>query len=372
MKCPVCGKEEFREGAKRCTACGGELASKKAAETSVEKTGSVLLKYASLLENDEGLFKLGVMYKEGIGVASDKPQALEIFTYLAERGMPEGMYQLSEMYLTAESPDRAEAIRWLKLATDRGHEPSRIRLERLLTDSEKTELNARVSVEKATAADKWQVCGENSKLSDLIKRAMPYVVLLNVRKEAKDKNGNLGIKCYTGSGYIVDGGYVITNYHVTGEKPISVQASFESEIDRKAYMLDLVAVSPKQDIAVLRFRGADDERFSARKNLEVRIKDVAYGEEVYTIGNALGLGLSVAEGIVSCPNRKGGIFKGCCLEEVIQIGFTVNHGNSGGALLDMDNNVIGMIMFAPQDSEGGVALCVPAKDIVDVLNKVSK
>lgn len=371
MKCPVCGKEEFREGAKRCTACGGELTSEGSASLA-ETTGSVLLKYASLLDNDEGLFKLGVMYKEGIGVAEDKAQALEIFTYLAERGMPEGMYQLSEMYLAAERPDRAEAIRWLKLAADSGHEPSRVRLERLLTDEEKSELNARVNVEKAAPADEWRLRGMTTKLSDLVKRAMPYMVLLNARKSIRDKKGRLGIQCCTGSGYIVDGGYVITNYHVTGDSPISIQASFAPEVDQKAYPLELVAISPKQDISVLRFMGRDDERFSSRKNLEVRIKEAAYGEEVYTIGNALGLGLSVAEGIVSCPNRSGSVFKGCELKEVIQIGFTVNHGNSGGALLDMNNNVIGMITSAPLESVGGIAMCVPAKEIVDVLNKASK
>ena len=93
-----------------------------------------------------------------------------------------------------------------------------------------------------------------------------------------------------------------------------------------------------------------------------------YGEEVYTIGNPLGIGLSVSRGIVSCPSRNTRYPD--AVKAVIQIDITANHGNSGGALLDQYNNVLGILTFIPGDSGGGITMCVPAKYIAEALNRL--
>ena len=155
-----------------------------------------------------------------------------------------------------------------------------------------------------------------------------------------------------------------------GKTPKSVTASFESSVDDKSYNLLPLVIAPELDVAILRFTGLADERISARENLRLRTEGVRYGEEVYTIGNPLGLRFSVSRGIVSTPLRESGHRKG--IHEVIQTDITANHGNSGGALFDVSNNVLGMITYTPSDSEGGISMCVPSKYIVQVLNKLGE
>ena len=172
----------------------------------------------------------------------------------------------------------------------------------------------------------------------------------------------------TGAGFIVDGGYVITNSHVAGNNPYWITAEFEQSVDEKTYNLIPLCVRPDLDIAVLKFSGFVAKKFAEQENLKFRLENLTYGEDVYTVGNPLGMGLSVSKGVISCPNRESDYPSG--VSEVIQTDITANHGNSGGALLDSNNNVLGMLTFVPGNSEGGITMCVPSKYIVQVLNNL--
>ena len=128
-----------------------------------------------------------------------------------------------------------------------------------------------------------------------------------------------------------------------------------------------LTILPEYDISVLKFTN-----YKPTKSFKLRTSGVKFGESVYTIGNPLGVGLSVSKGIVSNPNRKNTFASGeyhSKLETVIQTDIVSNHGNSGGAIFDMNNNVIAMLTFEPSKSEGGMSMCVPAAYVEKIVKK---
>ena len=356
-RCTSCGFD-LKPNQKVCPACGkvvvtvaapskGGVSAPKIDEGNV----SVFMKYADLLDNDE-LYNAAICKLNGIGVSKSFKEAMEMFKILAFRGYVEGMYKYAECLLKDNPPDEETACRWLSQAASEGHKPSKLLLG---------SLGQRAKVVAPTQGRIAQVSG----LESLVAAALPSIVSIEVVKQEKgQKVGSAG------SGFIIEGGYVITNAHVVGENPVYIVARFEPGVDKTSYNLMPLAIAPSMDIAVLRFSGLADSKFTAQNNLELRVDQVAYGEDVYTIGNPLGIGLSVSKGVVSCPNRRFGYPP--AVPEVIQTDITANHGNSGGALLDMNNNVLGMITFTPSRSEGGMGMCVPSSSIVEVLNKLNE
>lgn len=356
--CPACGA---RAGAEKKTPARnpdeGRVVSEKfkvPTESSVDvRRNPLFLKYADFLD-DAALFNIACCHAEGVGgVERDMKQAVEMFQILAFRGHFGGMYKLAEYYLSLDPPDKETAVQWLRIAADGGHEPSKIRLRVLGEEAaQRPALSAPMDVPAGSFEAR-------------VRNALPCVVMVysTYRKGRQTKT-------MCGSGFILEGGYVVTNAHVVGENPKCVTASFEPSVDDKSYNLLPLVIAPEFDVAILRFTGLADERITARENLRLRTEGVQYGEEVYTIGNPLGLGFSVSRGIISTPLREGGHRRG--VHEVIQTDITANHGNSGGALFDISNNVLGMITYTPSDSEGGISMCVPSKYIVQVLNKMGE
>lgn len=344
--CPACGTA-YTEQAQRPARSAAAANSAQGAEGSV----SSFLKYADFVD-DQVLYNLAVCKLQGAGMAKNEEEAFEMFKVLAFRGFYDGMYKLAEMYLARSEPDKESACRWLKIAADGGHKPSIIKLKMMGADA------------GAIANEAISIPASASALEALVRNALPNIVLIRSVLES----GPNGSRCSTGSGFIVEGGYVVTNAHVVGDSPECVTANFEPSLDSKTYNLMPLQVIPSLDVAILRFTGLADQKFTAQKNLTLRMENVAYGEEVYTIGNPLGMGLSVSRGVVSCPNRASSYPSK--VKEVIQTDITANHGNSGGALLDRQNNVLGMITFSPGNSEGGIAMCVPSEYIVKVLNQI--
>ena len=358
-KCAMCGFT-LTNGQNVCPACGHRVASAPQQSKSSGIGGnvrdveveniSIFLKYADLLDN-EALYQAAICKLNGISVAKNVHEACEMFRILAFRGHVDGMYKYAECLLRETPPNVEAACKWLGLAASQGHTPSQLLLDSMGQKVSKTAPQDRIK----------QVSG----LEALVVDALPSIVTIET---GTVENGQRARSM--GSGFIIEGGYVITNEHVIGKNPSYIVARFEPDLDSTTYNLLPIAIAPTLDTAVLRFSGLADSKFTAQKNLSLRIDNVAYGEDVYTIGNPLGIGLSVSKGVISCPNRASNYPS--AVGEVIQTDITANHGNSGGALLDMNNNVLGMITFSPSASEGGMAMCVPSSSIVAVLNKLKQ
>ncbi|MFD6196912.1 S1C family serine protease [Mycobacteriaceae bacterium NPDC060252] len=174
-----------------------------------------------------------------------------------------------------------------------------------------------------------------------------------------------------GSGVVIDPkGYVVTNNHVISDAAKN-PGKFKIEVifnDSKKVPANLVGRDPKTDIAVLKVDNVD--------NLSVaRLGDsdkVAVGAEVIAFGSPLGLRSTVTSGIISALHRPVPLSgEGSDTDTVIdalQTDAAINHGNSGGPLIDMKSQVIGINTAGKSlsDSSSGLGFAIPINEVADV------
>src|SRR5919205_1619136 len=150
-----------------------------------------------------------------------------------------------------------------------------------------------------------------------------------------------------GSGFVIDkAGHIVTNYHVIAGAR-SVEVSFSNHDSMKARV---VGKDPGTDLALLKV----DARSRALTPLALGDSDtVRVGDSVVAIGNPFGLDRSVTAGIVSALQREIQAPNSYAIDHVIQTDAAINHGNSGGPLLNADGRVIGVNAQIETGSNGG-------------------
>ena len=164
-----------------------------------------------------------------------------------------------------------------------------------------------------------------------------------------------------GSGFIIDNkGTVVTNNHVIqGAEDIFVTVNGEKEFEA-----DIVGTDPLSDIAVLKIKS--EQNFSPIKFGDSDTARV--GDWVIAIGNPFGLGGTVTSGIISARNRSIGLSR---YEDYIQTDASINSGNSGGPLFDMNGDVIGInTAILGRNGSIGIGFSIPsnsAKIVIDQL-----
>ena len=170
----------------------------------------------------------------------------------------------------------------------------------------------------------------------------------------------------TGTGVIInENGYIITNYHVIENVDTVTVQLYGEDMAVKA---DIVGYHEADDVAVLKI-----DRTGLRAAAFADSDTVRYGEKVYAIGNPEGVDFawSVTQGIVSCPLRELLIYgeDGITLEHklvVVQTDAAVNHGNSGGPLINVRGEVIGIVTLKHAES-AGLGFALPADGVaIDV------
>jgi S1-C subfamily serine protease len=180
-----------------------------------------------------------------------------------------------------------------------------------------------------------------------------------------------------GSGVVVDGrGYVVTNNHVISEAA-ATPGKFKMTVvfnDGKEVPANLVGRDPKTDLAVLKVDNVD--------NLTVaRLGDsskLTVGEEVVAVGAPLGLRSTVTHGIISALNRPVPLSgEGSDTDTVIdgvQTDASINHGNSGGPLINMDSEVIGINTAGKSlsDSASGLGFAIPVNEVKATVESLIK
>jgi serine protease Do len=136
-----------------------------------------------------------------------------------------------------------------------------------------------------------------------------------------------------GSGILIDDkGYIATNNHVVED----AQSIYVEFVDGRTFSADMVGTDPLSDLAVIRI-SADDLPYAYWGNSS----SLSLGEWVLAIGNALGEGIIVTQGIVSRLNVSVNV-DGNTLYGLIQTTAAINPGNSGGPLVNMSGEVIGI------------------------------
>jgi serine protease Do len=164
-----------------------------------------------------------------------------------------------------------------------------------------------------------------------------------------------------GSGFIIDAkGIVVTNNHVI-QKAENIMVTVNGE---KEYEAKVIGADPLSDLAVLEIQSKD-------KFVPVKFGDsdkARIGDWVIAIGNPYGFGGTVTAGIISARNRSIGLSR---YEDYIQTDASINQGNSGGPLFDMNGNVIGInTAILGQSGSIGIGFSIPSNSAKKVINQL--
>ena len=166
-----------------------------------------------------------------------------------------------------------------------------------------------------------------------------------------------------GSGVIIDSnGYVITNHHVIdGAEEIRIDLS-----DGRSLQARLVGSDPPSDLAVLKIDASNLPILVLGDSDKTRVGDV-----VLALGNPLGVGQTVTMGIISAKGRQTGLSNGS-FEDFLQTDAPINQGNSGGALVSTNAELIGINsqILSPSGGSIGLGFAIPsnmARTVVEQL-----
>ena len=226
--------------------------------------------------------------------------------------------------------------------------------------------------------------------ADVVSRVAPAVVTINVQSRAhapqqypfaddpsfRDFFGEQGPprppaerrERGLGSGVIVSNdGFVLTNHHVIdGAEQIRVALN-----DNRLFDARVVGSDPPSDLALLKIDAGNLPLLTLGDSDGVRVGDV-----VLAVGNPLGIGQTVTEGIISAKGRQTGLSNGS-FEDFLQTDASINQGNSGGALVNMSAELIGINsqILSPSGGSIGIGFAIPsnmARSVMEDLKRTGK
>jgi putative serine protease PepD len=222
-------------------------------------------------------------------------------------------------------------------------------------------------VTEEAAVDNEPVAESTSSTAALYKRVKSAVVEIHVSGGGEETPfGERPQGEATGSGFIIDeDGHIVTNQHVVGgAETVRVEFADGTEVDA-----EVVGTDPSTDIAVLDVDRLASEleplQFASTGALEV-------GNPVIVLGSPFGLEGTLTTGVISSVGREIQSPNGFTIENAVQTDAALNHGNSGGPVLDTRGRVVGVAAQIRSESGGsdGVGYAIPgdtAKRVADEL-----
>lgn len=170
-----------------------------------------------------------------------------------------------------------------------------------------------------------------------------------------------------GSGVIIDkDGYIVTNNHVVeGAQNISVTLN-----DKRKFSASIVGTDPQCDLALLKIDATDLHAITYGNSDNIRI-----GEWVLAVGNPYNLNSTVTAGIISAKTRNLNILGGnTSIESFIQTDAAVNSGNSGGALVNTQGELIGInaAIASNTGSYAGYSFAIPVNMVKKIVEDLKK
>ncbi len=207
--------------------------------------------------------------------------------------------------------------------------------------------------------------------ADLVEKLMPSVVNISTEKVVLDNeeqldnvmiNPSLSARENLGSGFFIrKDGTILTNAHViNGAKKITIVTN-----DNTSYEAKLVGVDKPSDLAVLKISNTDNKNFSPV--IFGNADNARIGDIVLTFGNPYGLGVSVSQGIISAKSRSIGLNE----QQYLQTDASINEGNSGGPMFNIDGEVIGVnSAIFKQLGATGVGFSLPSNIANWVANQI--
>jgi len=205
-------------------------------------------------------------------------------------------------------------------------------------------------------------------VNEIYSRSYKSVVEVTVTSNAEstDPFGGSRQQRGQGSGFVYDtDGHIVTNQHVV-DGATSVNVTFWNGTTAKAHV---VGTDASTDVAVI--------DVDAPESLLVPLElgdsgDVEVGDGVVAIGSPFGLEETVTSGIVSAVDRQISSPNGFAIDDAIQTDAAINHGNSGGPLLDTDGHVIGVTAQIESQSGGsdGVGFAIPSDTVGSIASEL--
>lgn len=200
----------------------------------------------------------------------------------------------------------------------------------------------------------------------IYRRASPSVVNITTRSVAYDFFLNPIPREGSGSGFIYDtNGNIVTNYHVV-ENARELQVTFADSSTQSA---KVIGADPTNDLAVIQVSDTN-------KNFPpLPIGDsegLNVGQFVVAIGNPFGLERTLTFGVVSATGRVINSPDNRVVGEIIQTDAAVNPGNSGGPLLNMQGELIGVntAILSPSGASAGIGFAIPSRTVKRVVPKL--
>jgi len=170
--------------------------------------------------------------------------------------------------------------------------------------------------------------------TSVVAKVKPSVVAINTEVVTYDIFNRPSTEQGSGSGWIIDeNGHIVTNNHViAGARSITVTLA-----DGRVLSAGVVGADSFSDIAILKVESTDLPPLTIGDSSELSI-----GEWALAIGNALGMGISAKEGIISRLGVSVPVAAGQTIHDLIETSAAINPGNSGGPLVNMAGEVIGI------------------------------
>jgi putative serine protease PepD len=203
-------------------------------------------------------------------------------------------------------------------------------------------------------------------VNSIYKLAYRGVVEVKVKSQSSDPFGGTRQQSAEGSGFVYDtNGHVITNQHVV-DGATSVQVTFWNG---KTYNARVVGTDPSTDLAVLDVDAPSSDLYPLTLGDSGKVQ---VGDNVVAIGAPFGLAETVTAGIVSALHRQMTSPNNFTIDDSIQTDAAINHGNSGGPLLDAQGHVIGVNAQIESDSGGndGVGFAIPSNTVKSIASQL--
>lgn len=165
-----------------------------------------------------------------------------------------------------------------------------------------------------------------------------------------------------GSGVIMDdSGHIVTNYHVVHD---AVAVTVKLSDGRVFEKVEVIGVDPPSDVAVLKIDAADltAARWGDSDAVEV-------GAPVLAVGNPFGLDRTVTAGIISAKGRKH-IVRNLDYQDFLQTDAAVNPGNSGGPLVNMKGEVVGINTAIHGEAYRGISFAIPSNMVREISERL--
>jgi len=306
--------------------------------------------------------------------------------------MNKARYYLSQRAVRAGVAVAASALLVVGGATWHGFAAS-------VTTAQAPQSQAAVAVQNTPATTSRVLAGGRDSYADVVKMVAPGVVTVRVEGRAQVRptqfgdddedmlrrffgeqfgqpgqrggRGQRGVPPRTfrqrglGSGVVVTSdGYILTNNHVI-DSADDIRVEFT---DGRSFKAKLVGADKPSDLALLKVESTNLPTVSVGNSDAVQVGDV-----VLAVGNPLGIGQTVTMGIISAKGRSTGSGDGS-YEDFLQTDAPINHGNSGGALVNLKGELVGINSQIVSQSDGniGIGFAIPANMARHVMDDLRK